>query len=130
MMVEIEGRCPLCGIVMQDYAKNLLCDYKRYNFPYRFYFCHRHGVYVWRGKKHELFDLSKRIDQAISVEPLEPEVLKRINESRSYMPMISDYKPVKLKCPYCKNEWRQYDPKFLHLDKLYCPFCRVEMPKE
>jgi len=129
MMFEFEGRCPLDDIVMQDYAKNLICDYKRYNFPYRFYFCHYCGIYVWRGKRHELFDLSKRMNQAISVEPLEPEVMKRLVES-GRMPTLSDYKIVKMKCPHCKNEWRQYNPKFLHLDKQYCPFCRVEIPIE
>jgi len=122
---ETEGRCPLCNISMQDYAKNLICDYKRYNFPYGFYFCHRHGIYVWRGRKHELFDLSKRINQAINVEPLEAEVKKRFTESKSHMPTLSDYKPIVLKCPFCKQTWKQYDPKFLHLDRVFCPFCRV-----
>jgi len=130
MMRETEGCCPRCGIRMQDYAKNLICDHKRYNFPYRFYFCHRHGIYVWRGKKHELFDLSKRINQAISIEPLELEVIKRFTDSDSHMPTLSDYKPVRLKCPYCKNVWKQYDSEFLHLDRIFCPFCGTEKPRE
>ena len=129
MAFETEGSCPRCGIVMQDYAKNLICDYKRYNFPYRFYFCHRHGIYVWRGRKHELFDLSKRINQVISVEPLETEVKKRFLEYKSHMPTFSDYNPVMLKCQYCKRTWKQYNPEFLHLDRVFCPFCGVEIPK-
>lgn len=129
-MRETKGRCPLCGIVMRDYAKNLICDYKRYNFRYRFYLCHRHGIYVWRGRKHELFDLSKRINQAISIDPLEAEVTKRFTESGSHISTLSDFKPVRLKCPHCKNAWRQYDPKFLRLDRVFCPFCEVEIPKE
>jgi len=130
MMWETKGRCPLCDIAMQDGAKNLICDFKRYNFPYRFYFCHRHGIFVWRGRKHELFDLSKRINEAINIEPLEPEVTKRFAEYGSHMPTLSDYKPVRLKCPYCKNTWRQYNPTFLHLDRIFCPFCGVEIPKD
>ncbi|MEM3798381.1 MAG: hypothetical protein QXY74_08140 [Candidatus Bathyarchaeia archaeon] len=130
LMHEIEGRCPLCDTAMQDCARNLICDYKRYNFPYRFYFCHWHGIYVWRRKKHELFDLPKRMNQAISIEPLEPEVIKRFTNSGSHMPTLSDYKPVMLKCPYCNLKWRQYDPKFLRLDSVFCPFCHVEITKE
>ena len=129
-MIEWEGRCPLCDIAMRDSARNLICDNKRYNFRYRFYICHRHGIYVWRGKKNELFDLSKRIKQAINIAPLEPEVAQRINESGD-MTTLSDYKPVTLKCPYCKNSWRQYAPDghFLRFENLFCPFCGVEIPK-
>jgi hypothetical protein len=130
-LIEFEGECPLCRIGMKDKARNLICDQKRYNFLYRFYYCHRHGYYVWRGKKNELFDLSKRINQATSIEPLEPEVAKRLNDSDS-MPTLSDYKPVALKCPYCKSTWRQYDPNghVLRFEKfLFCPFCRLQLPK-
>lgn len=129
MLHEALGRCPLCGIVMRDIARNLICNNKRYNFPYRFYFCHRHGIYVWRGGKHELFDLSKRLNQAVSIEPLEPEVMKRFTDAGPHMSTLSDYKPVTLKCSYCNHAWKQYNPEFLHLDKIFCPFCGVEMPK-
>ena len=129
-MIEFEGRCPLCDIRMENFARNLICDQKRYDFPYQLCICHRHGIYVWRGKKNELFDLSNRVNQATSIEPLEPEVIKRINESGD-MSTVLDYKPMVLACPYCKNTWRQYDPNghFLRSEKLFCPFCGVEIPK-
>lgn len=120
MMHEAQGSCPLCGIAMRDKAKNLICDYKRYNFPYRFYFCHWHGVYVWRGKKHELFELSKRVNQAINIEPLETEVRNRFDT----MPTLLDYKPVRIQCSICGHAWKQHSLKFLHSDKIVCPFCR------
>lgn len=135
--LEVEGRCPLCsvsswpGIVMQDYAKNLICDFKRYNFRYRFYYCHRHGIYVWRGSKHELFGLSKKMNQAINVEPLEPEIIKRFIQSKSRMPTLSDYLIVKMKCPYCEGEWEQYDKTWTtQSEAIICPFCHAEIPKE
>ena len=130
-MFETEGRCPLCGIVMQDYAKNLICDYKRYTFRYRFYYCHRHGIYIWRGRKHELFDLGKKMSQAINVEPLEPEVIKRFAESKSRMPTLSDYRIVKMQCPYCEHKWEQYDKTLTtQSGSITCPSCRAEIPKE
>ena len=133
MESEIKGRCPLCpsiGTVMQDFSKNLICDYKRYNFPYRFYHCQRHGVFVWRGNKHELFDLSKRMSQVSSIEPLESEVLKRYKES-GYMPTLTDYKIVKMKCPYCDSEWEQHDGFLVgNKETVFCPFCKVEISKE
>ena len=139
MSYEWEGRCPLCDKVMQDLARNLICDYKRYNFPFRIYHCNQHGVYVWRGSRHELFNLSKRISQSNKVEPLETEVLKRFSESRAYMPTLSDYKPCKMKCPYCaggpelNGEWEQHYG-YVTLatgDKtIICPWCSAEIPIE
>jgi len=136
---EWEGRCPLCNKGMQDVARNLICDYKRYNFPFRFYHCNRHGVYVWRGSRHELFDLSKRLNQATKIESLEPEVIQRFAESDGHMPTISDYKPVNMKCPSCdggskKNgEWNQHHG-YLTLSTgnktLFCPWCSAEISIE
>jgi len=130
MDLEIKGRCPQCpsiGTVMQDYGKSLICDYKRYNFPYRFYHCQRHGIFVWRGNKHELFDLSKRMNQVSSIEPLESEVSKRYE----YMPTLTDYKIVRMKCPYCDSEWEQHDGFLVgNKETVLCPFCEVEISKE
>jgi hypothetical protein len=61
---------------------------------------------------------------------LETEVIKRFTDSGSHMPTLSDYKPMTLRCPYCKHRWKQYDPEFLHLNRVLCPFCRVEISKE
>ena len=130
MSFEIKGKCPLCpsiGITMQDYRKSLICDHKRYNFPYRFYYCHRHGIFVWRGNKHELFDLSKRMNQASSIEPLEPEVSKRCE----YMPTLADYKIVKMRCPNCDREWEQHTGFLVgNRETFRCPFCGFEISKE
>lgn len=135
-MFEIEGRCPLCGKVMRDCAKNLICNFKRYNFPFRFYHCDRHGIYVWRGSRHELFDLSKRLNQATKVEDLEPEVVQRFAEHGSHMPTLSDYNPVKFKCPYCEGgpkrdgEWEQhygYLTGATEDEISYCPWCSAEL---
>ena len=139
MSYEGEGRCPLCNKVMQDLAKNLVCDYKRYNFPFRFYHCNRHGIYVWRGSRHELFDLSKRLNQTTKIEGLEQEVIQRFAESDSHMPTLSDYKPVKMKCPYCKEgsemkgEWKQHYGYLTLATKdknIFCPWCSAEIPVE
>lgn len=138
MIFEIEGRCPLCGKVMQDWSRNLICDGKRFNFPFRFYYCDRHGVYVWRGSQHELFDLSKRINQTTNIEGLEPEVIQRFTESDSRMPTLSDYKPVKMKCSSCNGgpkrngEWKQHYGYLTQAikDFVYCPWCSTKMPKE
>ena len=126
MEFEIKGRCPLCpsiGTVMQDIGY-LICDGKRYFFSYRFYHCQRHGVFVWRGNKHELFDLSKRMKQVTRIEPLEPEVMKRFE----YMPTLTDYKIVKMECPNCDREWEQHD-RFLvgNKETVRCPFCEFEL---
>ena len=130
---------PICNKVMQDLARNLVCDYKRYNFPFRLYHCNRHGVYVWRGSKHELFDLGKRLNQATEIEALEPEVIQRFSTSNSRMPTLSDYKPVKMKCPYCEGgpkkngEWKQHHGYLTPAtgDKtILCPWCSVEIPIE
>ncbi|UCE16182.1 MAG: hypothetical protein JSV12_00750 [Candidatus Bathyarchaeota archaeon] len=130
MESEIKGRCPLCpsiGIVMRNYDKNLICDGKRYIFPYRFYFCHQHGIFVWRGNKHELFDLSKRMNQVSSIEPLETEVLKRYE----YMPTLTDYKIVRMKCPHCDGEWEQHDGFLVgNKEVVLCPFCEVKISNE
>jgi len=139
MIHEWEGRCPLCNKEMQDLARNLVCDYKLYNFPFRLYHCNRHGVYVWRGSRHELFDLSKRLNQATKIETLEPEVIKRFPEFDSHMPTLSDYEPVKMKCPYCdggpkmNGEWEQHYG-YLTLTTgnktVFCPWCSAEIPIE
>lgn len=139
MSYEWEGSCPLCKNVMRNLARNLICDYKRYNFPFLFYHCDRHGVYVWRGSRHELFDLSERLNQAMKIEDLELEVIQRFTKPDSRMPTISDYKPVKMKCPYCEGgpkmngEWEQHYG-YLTLaigDKtIYCPWCSSEIPIE
>jgi len=139
MVHEWEGRSPLCNKEMQDLARNLVCDYKLYNFPFRLYHCNRHGVYVWRGSRHELFDLSKRLNQATKIETLEPEVIKRFAEFDSHMPTLSDYEPVKMKCPYCdggpkmNGEWEQHYG-YLTLTTgnktVFCPWCSAEIPIE
>ena len=65
-MIEFEGRCPLCDIRMENFARNLICDQKRYDFPYQLCICHRHGIYVWRGKKNELFELKAKLQEEIA----------------------------------------------------------------
>jgi hypothetical protein len=124
---------------MQDLARNLICDYKCYHFPFRFYDCDQHGVYVWRGSKHELFDLSKRLNQATKVEELEPEVRQRFAMLDSHMLTLSDYKPVKMRCPYCEGgpklngEWEQHYGYLTPStgDKtIFCPWCSAEIQIE
>ena len=129
-MDEIEGRCPRCFKVMQNCGRNLICDGKRYNFPFGFYYCERHGIYVWRGRKHELFDLRSRMNQKVSIEPLEPEVLERFTKS-GRMPTLSDYSVVKMKCPYCGYEWEQYNKTLTtQSGGIICPSCGAEIPRE
>ena len=139
MSYEWEGRCPLCNKAMKDLARNLICDYKRYNFPFRFYHCNRHGVYVWRGNRHELFDLNKRLNQAIKIEDLEQEIIRRFAKDDSHMPTLSDYKPVNMKCPYCEGgpkmsgEWKQhhgYLTPAIKYKTIFCPWCSAEIPIE
>lgn len=139
MSHEWKEKCPICNKGMQDLAKNLICDYKRYNFPFRFYHCNRHGVYVWRGSRHELFDLGKRLNQANNIEDLEPEIIQRFAELDSHMPTLSDYEPVKMKCPYCEGgpkmngEWEQHYG-YLTLatgnKTVFCRWCSAEIPIE
>ena len=133
MDFEIKGRCPRCpsiGTVMQDIGY-LICDGKRYFFPYRFYHCQRHGIFVWRGNKHELFDLSKRMNQVSSIGPLEPEVLKRFETMRTHMLTLADYKIVKMHCPYCNKKWEQHDGFLVgNKETVLCPFCEVDISKE
>ena len=138
---EWEGICPLCNgsRSMQPLDRNLICDYKRYYFPFKIYYCNRHGVYVWRGRRHELFDLNKRLNQVINIEDLEPVVIQRFSTSDSYMPTLSDYEPVKMKCPYCEGgpkkngEWKQHH-RYLTLatgnKTVFCPWCSAEIPIE
>jgi hypothetical protein len=129
MEPEIKGRCPLCpsiGTIMQD-SGYVICDEKRYFFPYRFYHCQRHGIFVWQGNKHELFDLSKRMNQVSKIELLEPEVARRFE----YMPTLTDYEIVKMKCPYCGGEWTQHIGFLIgNKETVRCPYCGVEIPKE
>ena len=124
---------------MQDLARNIICDYKRYNFPFRLYHCNRHGIYVWRGSRHELFDLGNRLNQVTNIDDLETEVIQRFAESDSHMPTLSDYEPVKMKCPYCdggpkmNGEWEQHYG-YLTLatgnKTVFCPWCSTEIPIE
>jgi len=124
-MEEIEGRCPKCWKVMQSWARNLICDFKRYNFPFKLYYCDKHGVYVWRGRKHELLDLSRN---EARVEPLEKEVIERFAKSETSMPSLADYSIVKLKCAYCGGEWKQTEITCTPM--MICPFCHREISKE
>jgi len=139
MDYELEGRCPLCNKVMRKLDRNLVCDYKRYTFHFRFYHCDRHGVYVWRGNRHELIDLNKRLSQATEIEDLELEVIQRFAKLDSHMPTLFDYKPVKMKCSYCEGgpklngEWEQHYG-YLTLSSgektIFCPWCSAEIPIE
>lgn len=97
------------------------CDGKRYYFPYRFYLCQQHGIFVWRA----------RMNQVSRIEPLEPEVMKRFETMQSHMPTLADYKIVRMKCPYCDGEWEQHDGYLVgNEETVLCPFCEVEIPKE
>jgi len=131
---EVKGTCPLCASsypTFMDDVGYLGCDGKRYFFPYRFYLCQQHGIFVWRGNKHELFDLSKRMNQVSRIEPFEPEVLKRFETMQSHMPTLADYKPVKMKCPHCDREWEQHDGYLVCNEKtVLCPSCEIETSKE
>jgi ribosomal protein S27E len=127
MNVEIRGRCPLCpsiGTVMSD-TGYLICDGKRYFFPYRFYQCHRHGIFVWQGNKHKLFDMNKRMNEANRIENVEPEVAKRFE----HMPTIADYNIVKFTCPNCGHKWEQYVGFFVNNEAVRCPFCGFEISR-
>jgi len=124
MMFETEGRCPLCrdGKAM-THTISISCDGKSYTFPYRLYHCFWHGYFVWRGKKgHQLADFSKLQHEATRVDPLPPEVPT---------PTPADYLIVKMKCPFCKGEWKQYDKTWTtQSGGVICPSCGAEIPKE
>jgi len=123
-MYEIEGRCPLCGRAMPHRGvKSLTCDKVVYTFPFRIYYCHWHGYWVWRKNKHELVDFSKIKHQAIRTEQLPPESPDTTT--------IADYLIVKMKCPYCGADWEQYDKTWTTQNGgVICPFCHAEIPKE
>ncbi len=109
---------------MQNYSKNLVCDYKQYTFPYALYHCNRHGIFVWTGKKHEIFDMRKRINHVCSVEHLDPTISERFE----YMPTLDDYVPVKMKCPICIGEWKQHIGFLIgNKETVFCPFCGAEI---
>jgi ssDNA-binding Zn-finger/Zn-ribbon topoisomerase 1 len=126
---EIEGRCPRCpsiGTRMQN-SNYVICDGKRYFFPYRLYHCQRHGIFVWQGNKHKAFDLSKRMSQVSKIEDLEPEVARRFE----YMPTVTDYKIVEMQCPYCYSTWTQHLGFLIgNTETVLCPFCGVKLQKE
>jgi hypothetical protein len=127
-MLETEGRCPLhvgIGRAMPHRGvKSLVCDKVVYTFPFRIYYCHLHGYWVWRGKKgHQLVNFSKLKHQATKVEPLPPESPDTST--------IADYLIVKMKCPYCEHKWEQYDKTQLtQSGGVFCPDCGAEIPKE
>ena len=124
MMIEWEGRCPLCinHRAMQKPVKSVSCDGKIYTFPYRLYYCHYHGYFIWRGNKHELFNFSK-LQHRAKVKPLPSGVPS---------PTLGDYRIVEMKCtePECGYEWRQYDKTWTYDENVICPKCGVEIPKE
>lgn len=124
MMPVIEGRCPECWKVMQNWSKSLICNFKRYNFPFKIWYCDKHGVYMWAGREHKLVDLR----QATHIEPLEQQVKDRFAESESRMPTPSDYAIISLKCPHCKSEWAQ--TKITCTPIMTCPFCHREISEE
>lgn len=125
-MFETEGRCPLCinhRAMPHRGQKSLTCDKVVYTFPFRIYYCDRHGYWVWRRKKHHLVDFSKLKHQANKVEPLPPN-----SPDTSTM---ADYLIVKMKCPYCEHEWGQYDKTLTtQSGGIICPSCGAEIPKE
>ena len=124
MMFEVEAECPLCRHAMPHRGqKSLSCDKVIYTFPFRIYYCHYHGYWVWRGKKgHQLVDFSKLKHQAIKVEPLPASVPS---------PTLLDYRIIEMKCPYCEGEWRQYDRTWTtQSGGVVCPLCHAEIPKE
>lgn len=125
---EIEGRCPLCrrGALcraMESHVKSLRCDKLDYTFPFRIYWCKHHGYWIWRGNKHELMDFAKIKREAIKIE-------EHSAPPTAYTPTLADYLVVKLKCPYCKKEWKQYDKTWTHNGMIFCPFCGREISKE
>ena len=124
-MSEVKGRCPLCinHRAMGKPRIHLTCERKSYTFPFRIYHCPYHGYFVWRGKKHQLVDFSKLKHQAKKVESLPPESPDTNT--------IADYSIVKMKCPHCGGEWRQYDKTWTtQTGGVICPCCGAEIPKE
>jgi hypothetical protein len=120
---------------MKPISNSLICENKEYSFNFQFYHCRQHGIFVWRGIRHELFNLSKRLNQTKSIDPLSSEVLKRYKELGSHMPTFSDYIPIKMKCPYCNGgpnnngEWIQHYG-YLTLDikdTIHCPWCSAKI---
>jgi uncharacterized Zn-finger protein len=44
---------------------------------------------------------------------------------------MADYQIVKMKCPYCEDEWEQYDKTWTTQSGcVICPFCEAEILKE
>ena len=136
----MEDLCPLCKKKMRDFGRELICEGKRYVFPFQFHHCINHGIYVWQeqGSKHELFDLSKGMNQIGWIESLKSEVLKKFFTYDVHMPTAADYQVLKLKCPNCKGgpqnngEWKQqsrYFAKNVDGETVRCPWCSVEIPK-
>jgi len=121
-VLETEGRCPLCGRAM-THTISITCSGKSYTFPYRLYLCFYHGYFVWRGKKgHQLADFSKLQREAIRVEPLPLGVPTNV---------YAESPIVKMKCPFCKDEWKQYDKTWTTQGGgVICPFCGAEIPKK
>jgi hypothetical protein len=137
--MELEGVCPLCGKAMQPQGKSLVSDGMYYHFPFAFLSCNIHGIFAWRGGRHELFDLDKRRSQAIKVEPMSQEVVQRYGKNgNARMPTLSDYRPAKMKCLYCRGGPRRDGTWNQHYGRLVwdygrivrCPWCGAEITVE
>jgi len=72
-MPIIKGRCPECWKVMLKWSDYVIYDFKRYTFPFKIWYCDKHGVYKWSGTKHKLVNLTR---EAISIEPSKHEGIK------------------------------------------------------
>jgi ssDNA-binding Zn-finger/Zn-ribbon topoisomerase 1 len=112
-LIEVEGRCPLCGTVMMK-SKSVSYEGKFYSFAFPLYLClsHYHGYFRWLGRKGHA-----RIKF--------PEILKfGTVVDTDAKESIMDGGLINLKCPDCDFAWREL--RIPH-DKTWCPDCRKEI---
>ena len=64
----------------QQQSRYLICDGKRYTFPYYLYYCFWHGWFIYKRQRHQLVDFLRIKDEAIKVEP----ELRGVGSSEDY----------------------------------------------
>ena len=118
MASQVKGRCPCCpypGKVMQGTRRIYWVGTKpnALDFPYEVYHCPNHGAFIWRRNRHQLADFSK-LHREATISGLDEEMRERVR--------WCGYTIVKLKCPYCNEEWEQhkeFPPK--SWGRIVCP---------
>lgn len=100
---QVKGMCPICGKPMKGMRRIYWRGAKpnALDFQYEIYHCANHGAFIWQRRKNQLVDFSK-LQKEASVLPLVDEMKKRVQWGDC------GYMIVKLKCPYCSEEWKQH----------------------